>query len=373
MKQLAIAAALVMAVVIATVTALPPSRQTLPIGPADGTIPGIIHVHTVRSDGRGTPDEVAQAAARAGLKFVVFTDHGDATRQPDPPTYRSGVLCLDGVEISTTGGHYAAVGLGAAPYPLGGAPADVVDDVHRLGGFGIAAHPGLAKGRVGVARLGRAVRRRRDHQPGYRVAPAARGARLAVAPASRPGVPRLPGASFGNHRESARARPGARSVGGGGGAPACRHDGGRGRTRQARTPWRGARRQPFLAAVSGLRGHAGHAIRARTPGPSALGRCRCRRRCIAPCVSGRAPLHGRRRHCHSALARGDSDQRERIGPRRRRARGRRFRHVSRAHERPCRIRREPLERHGARGHAAGRARAVHRGPRDAGRLLDRHS
>ena len=31
-----------------------------------------------RSDGRGTPDEIAAAAARAGLKFVVFTDHGDA-------------------------------------------------------------------------------------------------------------------------------------------------------------------------------------------------------------------------------------------------------------------------------------------------------
>ena len=38
-----------------------------------------------RSDGRGTPEQIAHAAARAGLKFVVITDHGDATRTPDPP------------------------------------------------------------------------------------------------------------------------------------------------------------------------------------------------------------------------------------------------------------------------------------------------
>ena len=68
-------------------------------------IPSIIHVHTNRSDGLSPPDQVAAAAARAGLKFLIFTDHGDATRAPDPPSYRSGVLCLDGVEISTNGGH----------------------------------------------------------------------------------------------------------------------------------------------------------------------------------------------------------------------------------------------------------------------------
>lgn len=64
---------------------------------------------------------------------------------PDPPMYRSGVLCLDGVEVSTTGGHYAVLGLGATPYPLGGEPRDVVEDVERLGGFGIAAHPDSPK------------------------------------------------------------------------------------------------------------------------------------------------------------------------------------------------------------------------------------
>jgi hypothetical protein len=124
---------------------LPPPRLTLETSFVDGTIPGVLHVHTIRSDGRATPDDIAAAAARAGLKFVVFTDHGDATRTPDPPVYRSGVLCLDAVEISTTGGHYLALDMPAAPYPLGGEARDVVEDVKRLGGFGIAAHPNSPK------------------------------------------------------------------------------------------------------------------------------------------------------------------------------------------------------------------------------------
>src|SRR5439155_4702798 len=51
----------------------------------------------------------------------------------------------DGVEISTTGGHYVAIGLPASPYPLGGEARDVAADVKRLGGFGIAAHPDSPK------------------------------------------------------------------------------------------------------------------------------------------------------------------------------------------------------------------------------------
>jgi hypothetical protein len=109
------------------------------------TAAGAYHVHTTRSDGFGDRNAVAAAAARAGLAFVILTDHGDATRPPDPPAYLAGVLILDGVEISTEGGHYAAIDMPASPYPLGGAADTVVEDVARLGGFGIAAHPDSPK------------------------------------------------------------------------------------------------------------------------------------------------------------------------------------------------------------------------------------
>ena len=137
-----------MAAVLVFVAATIPRHALRLAGFDDGTVAGLLHIHTNRSDGLGSPDEVAAAAARAGLKFIVFTDHGDATRMPDPPQYRSGVLCLDGVEISTSGGHYIAIDMPASPYPLAGEPRNVVEDVRRLGGFGIAAHPDSPKAQL---------------------------------------------------------------------------------------------------------------------------------------------------------------------------------------------------------------------------------
>src|SRR5439155_20131759 len=140
-RVLLLAAVLCAAAGAFTAATMAPAHLRLRADSPDGAIPGILHVHSNRSDGRSAPDDIAEAARRAGLKFLVFTDHGDATRAPDPPMYRSGVLCLDGVEISTSGGHYIAIDMPRAPYPLGGEARDVVEDVKRLGGFGIAAHP----------------------------------------------------------------------------------------------------------------------------------------------------------------------------------------------------------------------------------------
>ena len=148
MKKFALTTAAIVAAVVVYVAVTVPPRQIHLAAFDDGTIPGILHVHTNRSDGLGGPDEIAAAAARAGLKFLVFTDHGDATRRPDSPQYRSGVLCLDGVEISTSGGHYIAIDMPASPFPLAGEARDVVDDVRRLGGFGIAAHPDSPKSQL---------------------------------------------------------------------------------------------------------------------------------------------------------------------------------------------------------------------------------
>ena len=100
--------------------------------------------HAFRRPRRSRP--VAAAAARAGLKFIILTDHGDGTRPPDPPAYIDGVLVLDGVEISTDEGHYVAHRHAARAVSARrtgacrgrGRPA-------RLGGFGIAAHPDSPK------------------------------------------------------------------------------------------------------------------------------------------------------------------------------------------------------------------------------------
>ena len=147
-KALILTAAVLAAVIFFLFVTLPARPRSVPAPDAElarRTVAGGYHIHTTRSDGSGDRATVAAAAARAGLKFVIITDHGDATRVPDAPAYIDDVLCIDGVEVSTNGGHYVALALGAAPYPLGGEPAAVIEDVTRLGGFGFAAHPDSAR------------------------------------------------------------------------------------------------------------------------------------------------------------------------------------------------------------------------------------
>ena len=146
----------VVVLALVTVLSLPDSALNLEVGRRsnDGAssterilpvVAGAFHVHTSRSDGTSTIEEVAEAASTAGLGFVVVTDHGAGTRTPEAPRYHANVLVLDGIEVSTTGGHYLSVGQRQAPYPLGGEARDVAEDIARLGGFGVAAHPGSPK------------------------------------------------------------------------------------------------------------------------------------------------------------------------------------------------------------------------------------
>ena len=145
-----VTAAVVAAVNFFALATLPPRPQQVDTSGIDAdlirrTVRGAYHVHTTRSDGAADRPTIAAAAARAGLKFVIFTDHGDGTAPPEAPSYITGVLCIDGVEISTNDGHYVALDMAPAPYPLGGDGSAVVEDVARLGGFGIAAHPDSPK------------------------------------------------------------------------------------------------------------------------------------------------------------------------------------------------------------------------------------
>lgn len=122
---------------------LPPPAPETPAAPwvQEGhVLRGAYHVHSTVSDGSGRLEDIAAAAARSGLQFVIVTDHGDGTRLA-PPRYLSGVLCIEAVEINTSGGHLVALGARPSAYPLAGTPAAVVEDVHRLGGLAIAAHP----------------------------------------------------------------------------------------------------------------------------------------------------------------------------------------------------------------------------------------
>jgi hypothetical protein len=117
----------------------PPAPSAL--AAAAGHLRGVLHVHTEASgDALGDLDDVALAAARAGLGFVVVTDHASSA-SPGGDGYRHGVLVLRGLEKSTDAGHALVLGLAELPFRLDGDPASVARDAADLGGFVIAAHP----------------------------------------------------------------------------------------------------------------------------------------------------------------------------------------------------------------------------------------
>ena len=105
MKRVLLATAALMAAVVLWIAfTLPPVRMALPRADDDGTVAGVLHVHTNRSDGYGSPQDAAAAASRAGLKFIILTDHGDATRSaPASPLVQAlmwaAVVLLLGVAV----------------------------------------------------------------------------------------------------------------------------------------------------------------------------------------------------------------------------------------------------------------------------------
>jgi hypothetical protein len=114
----------------------------------------IIHVHSVHSDGTGTIPEIAAAARDAGADAVLVTDH-DRTTARAQAGWHDDVLVAVGVEVSPVhGSHLLAFGLEHPVRHLGRPLAAVVDDVHRAGGVGFAAHP-FSRGGWVLGRAGR--------------------------------------------------------------------------------------------------------------------------------------------------------------------------------------------------------------------------
>jgi len=106
--------------------------------PPPGELRGAWHVHTTRSDGRGTLDEVLRAARAAGLQFVVVTDHN--VLAPEDAGWHDGVLVIEGSEASTRFGHVVAVGVPRALTPAE-CGAEPLDAIAALGGEAVLAHP----------------------------------------------------------------------------------------------------------------------------------------------------------------------------------------------------------------------------------------
>ncbi|RME36624.1 MAG: hypothetical protein D6793_05460 [Thermoflexia bacterium] len=105
---------------------------------------GNLHVHTVYSDGTACHREVALAAARAGLDFVVVTDHNVWVDGLEG--YYDGVLLLVGEEVHHVRripqvNHLLVYGAGRELAPFAADPQDLIREATAQGGLCFLAHP----------------------------------------------------------------------------------------------------------------------------------------------------------------------------------------------------------------------------------------
>jgi hypothetical protein len=101
--------------------------------------PGALHMHTTYSDGSGTVEDVARAAADAGLRWIIITDH-DTLEGRRFEGWLNDVLVVVGHEITPDRNHFLALNVDEViDNTL--APQDYIDAVYARGGFGIIVHP----------------------------------------------------------------------------------------------------------------------------------------------------------------------------------------------------------------------------------------
>ena len=102
---------------------------------------GNIHVHSTYSDGTGTVEEIAAAAEKAGLDFVIITDHEAHKGSLEKKGWYGDTLVLMDTELNRDDHHYLAFNLKEEISTQGLTPQEVINRVSQMGGFGVIAHP----------------------------------------------------------------------------------------------------------------------------------------------------------------------------------------------------------------------------------------
>jgi len=104
---------------------------------------GNMHLHSTYSDGWGSPQEIAEAASRAGLDFLVLTDHNAWPHQHEG--WYNDLLLLVGEEIHDPGyshhNHFLALNAQRDLAEFAGRTQQLVDALAEVGGLGFLAHP----------------------------------------------------------------------------------------------------------------------------------------------------------------------------------------------------------------------------------------
>lgn len=105
---------------------------------------GVIHVHSIYSDGTGTYSEIAQAANKSGLDFLIITDHNTLQALDDNKEGWYGrTLILVGEEASLPEGHLLSLNVNRLI--RGKTTQQTLDMISKAGGLSFIAHPYYSK------------------------------------------------------------------------------------------------------------------------------------------------------------------------------------------------------------------------------------
>ncbi|WP_329064905.1 CehA/McbA family metallohydrolase [Streptomyces sp. NBC_01429] len=109
---------------------------------------GDCHIHSVHSDGRRTPAEIAALARAAGLDFINTSEHNTSSaHRAWEGLWGDDLLILTGEEVTTRNGHVVALGMDAGTFidwryrARDNRFGHFAREIRRAGGLVVPAHP----------------------------------------------------------------------------------------------------------------------------------------------------------------------------------------------------------------------------------------
>ena len=110
---------------------------------------GVLHVHSVFSDGEESLERLVEIFKRSGMHFVAVSDHAEVFNEQRMQQYVE--LCealscpqfvvIPGLEFALGGGDIHILGYGVTRRVRGSTMEQLVDGIHEAGGIAVLAHP----------------------------------------------------------------------------------------------------------------------------------------------------------------------------------------------------------------------------------------
>jgi predicted metal-dependent phosphoesterase TrpH len=110
---------------------------------------GVLHVHSVFSDGEESLERIVPMFKEAGMSFIAVSDHAEVFDAERMKQYvaacdslsSSSFIVIPGLEFAFKGGSIHILGYGITQRVRSASMEELVDGVHEGGGLAVLAHP----------------------------------------------------------------------------------------------------------------------------------------------------------------------------------------------------------------------------------------